>query len=70
VAEYEHAVGKPPPSVIIGGEKAGLSKPRTFSSPHLRAIHMPMKISSARAAKYSRYEAELDRMHLDGFVYS
>jgi amidase len=69
-AEYEKAVGKPLPAVIIGGGQTGMSslpdiQQRTLESdPDAEAT-----LLGPRRQAQEMYEAELDRLHLDGFVY-
>ncbi len=61
-AEYERAVGKPLPEVIVGGEK----NPQAIleSDPQAEANFL-----GPRREVLAMYNAELDRLHLDGFVY-
>lgn len=69
-AEYEHAVGKPLPNVIIGGEKTGM-----FAAPGIQQTTLETDsqaeatLLGPRRELLTTYEAELDRLHLDGFVY-
>jgi amidase len=69
-AEYERAVGKPLPSVIIGGAKTGM-----FNTSHVEQAMLETdtkadeNLLAPRAKVLATYEAELDRLHLDGFVY-
>jgi Asp-tRNA(Asn)/Glu-tRNA(Gln) amidotransferase A subunit family amidase len=63
-AEYERAVGKPLPEVIIGGQQADVSQETLESDPQAEANFL-----QPRRAVMALYEAELDRLHLDGFVY-
>ncbi len=69
-AEYEHAVGKPLPDVIIGGEKTGM-----FAAPGVQQTTLEndqqaeANLLDPRRELLTMYEAELDRLHLDGFVY-
>ena len=68
--EYEKAVGKPLPAVIIGGhsnklsERGGIQQARLESDPHAETT-----LLGPRRKVLAMYEAELDRLHLDGFVY-
>jgi amidase len=67
--EYQRATGKPLPAVIVGGEKTGL-----FESAHIQQRHIDDPQAEAdflgpRRKVLAMYEAELDRLHLDGFVY-
>ena len=69
-AEYEKAVGKPLPSVIIGGGHTGMS-----SQPDIRQTvletdpNAEATLLGPRRKALESYNAELDRLHLDGFVY-
>ena len=63
-AEYERAVGKPLPAVIIGGRQTGIPQEMLESDPQAEANFL-----QPRRAVMALYEAELDRLHLDGFVY-
>jgi amidase len=68
--EYEHAVGKPLPGVIIGGEHTGMFgavdiQQTTFETDPQAEI----TLLRPRREMLAIYEAELDRLHLDGFVY-
>ncbi|WP_044176510.1 amidase [Granulicella mallensis] len=69
-AEYEHAVGKRLPSVIIGGEKSGLFESTNVQQATLETDpHAGENFFNPRDKVFALYEAELDRLHLDGFVY-
>ena len=63
-AAYERAVGNPLPEVIIGGQQADVSQETLESDPQAEANFL-----QPRRAVMALYEAELDRLHLDGFVY-
>jgi len=69
-AEYEHAVGKPLPQVIIGSAKtgmfeaAGVQQATLATDPGAEAA-----LLGPRHHLLELYNAELDRLHLDGFVY-
>jgi amidase len=69
-ADYERAMGKPLPTVIIGGEKsgmfdsAGIQQSTLESDPQAEA-----NLLGPRRDVLALYNAELDRLHLDGFVY-
>ncbi len=69
-AEYEKAVGEPLPAVIIGGGQTGMS-----SVPNIRQTSLETDpdaeatLLGPRRQAQAMYDAELDRMHLDGFVY-
>ncbi len=60
-AEYERAVGKPLPEVIGGGKNP---QPSLESDPRAEANFL-----GPRREVLGMYNAELDRLHLDGFVY-
>lgn len=62
-AEYERAVGEPLPDVILGGEK-GIEQKALESDPQAEANFL-----QPRREVLAMYDAELDRLHLDGFVY-
>jgi Asp-tRNA(Asn)/Glu-tRNA(Gln) amidotransferase A subunit family amidase len=69
-AEYEHAVGRPLPSVIIGGEKTGMLESGDIQQADLETDpHAEANLLGPRRDVLALYEAELDRLHLDGFVY-
>jgi amidase len=61
-ADYERAVGKPLPDVIIGGEKN--TQAILESDPQAEANFL-----GPRREVLAMYNAELDRLQLDGFVY-
>jgi Asp-tRNA(Asn)/Glu-tRNA(Gln) amidotransferase A subunit family amidase len=63
-AEYERAVGAPLPEVIIGGRQSGIAQATLESDPQAEANFL-----EPRRAVMALYETELDRLHLDGFVY-
>lgn len=69
-AEYERAVGKPLPPVIIGGtsarlsERGGIQQAILETDPNAEAT-----LLGPRRQVLAMYENELDRLHLDGFVY-
>jgi amidase len=69
-AEYEQVVGKPLPSVIIGSEKTG---PFTATNTRQATLEIDPQADAnligPRRNVLALYEAELDRLHLDGFVY-
>lgn len=69
-AEYMHITGKPLPSVIIGGEKTGLFEAGDIQQATLETDpHGEANLFGPRRKVLALYEAELDRLHLDGFVY-
>jgi amidase len=69
-AEYERAVGEPLPKVIIGGAKTGhfesasIQQSKLDSDPNTAANFLEPK-----RKVLALYNTELDRLHLDGFVY-
>ncbi len=69
-AEYEKAVGKPLPSVVIGGEKTGmpdvpgLTQVTLESDPQAEA-----NLLGPKRKVLAMYEAEMDRLKLDGYLY-
>jgi amidase len=69
--EYERAVGKPISSVIIGGgEKTGLFGATNIHQATLETDPLAEEtLLGPRRKLLATYEAELDRLHLDGFVY-
>jgi amidase len=67
--EYESAAGKPLPPVIIGHsnkqtERGAIQQAKLESDPDAEAT-----LLGPRRKVLAMYEAELDRLHLDGFVY-
>ena len=69
-AEYERATGKPLPAVIIGGEKTGLFEASDIHQATLETDPQgEANLFGPRRKALALYEAELDRFHLDGFVY-
>jgi Asp-tRNA(Asn)/Glu-tRNA(Gln) amidotransferase A subunit family amidase len=68
--EYERTVGKPLPTVIIGGEKTGAFEATDIEQTTLEADpQVEATLFSPRRKVLAMYEAELDRLQLDGFVY-
>ncbi|MBS1805202.1 MAG: amidase [Acidobacteria bacterium] len=69
-ADYEKAVGHPLPAVIIGGNQTGMS-----SSPDIQQANLENDPSAEgtflgpRRKVQQMYDDELDRLHLDGFLY-
>jgi Asp-tRNA(Asn)/Glu-tRNA(Gln) amidotransferase A subunit family amidase len=69
-AEYEKAVGKPLPPVIIGGGQTGMSglpniqQAKLENDPNAEAT-----LLGPRRQVLAIYDSELDRLHLDGFLY-
>jgi len=69
-AEYEHAVGKPLPGVIIGGEHTGMFAAVDIQQTTLETDpQAEITLLRPRREMLAIYEAELDRLHLDGFIY-
>jgi amidase len=70
VAGYEKAVGKPLPSVVIGGDQAGMMGAKGVAQAELETDPgAEAALLKPRREALAAYEAELDRLHLDGFVY-
>jgi len=68
--EYEHAVGKPLPGVIIGGDKTGMFAAVDIQQTTLETDpQAEITLRRPRRELLAMYEAELDRLHLDGFIY-
>ena len=68
--EYEHSVGKPLPEVIIGGEHTGMLATVDIEQTTLETDpQAEITLLRPRCELLARYEAELDRLHLEGFVY-
>ena len=68
--EYEHAVGKPLPGVIIGGEQTGMFAAVDIQQTTLETDpQAEITLRRPRRELLAMYEAELDRLHLDGFIY-
>lgn len=63
-AEYEKAVGKPLPATIIGGQQGGEPQTNLKNDPQAEA-----NLLRPRREVQAMYDAVLDRLHLDGFVY-
>jgi amidase len=69
-AEYEKAVGKPLPEVIIGGAQTGMSGAANIVQTRLETDPAAeVTLLGPRRHALQLYNAELDRLHLDGFVY-
>jgi amidase len=69
-AEYEDAVGKPLPTVIVGGEKTGMHEAGHIQQETLENDpNAEADLLGPRRDVLAQYEAALDRMQLDGFVY-
>jgi Asp-tRNA(Asn)/Glu-tRNA(Gln) amidotransferase A subunit family amidase len=68
--EYEQAVGKPLPEVIIGGNKTGMNEAGDIQQTALESDpQAEANLLGPRRQVLDLYEAELDRLHLDGFLY-
>jgi len=69
-AEYEKAVGRPLPPVIIGGDQTGMS-----SLPNIRQVKLEADpnaegtLLGPRRKVQRMYDDQIDRLHLDGFLY-
>jgi amidase len=68
--EYERATGKPLPEVIIGGKKTGMFEAADIQQTTLESDPQAEEnLLGPRRNLLAMYEAELERLHLDGFVY-
>ena len=69
-AEYEKAVGHPLPAVIIGGNQTGMS-----SLPNIQQVTLEndpnaeATLLGPRRKVQQMYDDQLERLHLDGFLY-
>jgi Asp-tRNA(Asn)/Glu-tRNA(Gln) amidotransferase A subunit family amidase len=69
-AEYERFVGKPLPAVVIGGESTGMMSAKGIRQAVLaNDPEAEANLLGPRNKVQAMYDAELDRLHLDGFVY-
>jgi Asp-tRNA(Asn)/Glu-tRNA(Gln) amidotransferase A subunit family amidase len=69
-AEYERAVGKPLPTVIIGGAKTGMGEATNIQQSVLESDPgAEANLLGPRRRLQEIYDAELDRLHLDGYLY-
>lgn len=69
-AEYEKAVGHPLPSVIIGGNQTGMSGLPNIQQANLESDpKAEATLLGPRRKVQQMYDDELDRRHLDGFLY-
>jgi Asp-tRNA(Asn)/Glu-tRNA(Gln) amidotransferase A subunit family amidase len=69
-AEYEKAVGKPLPDVIIGGDHPGMSSAVGLKQAILESDPgAESALRKPRREVMAMYLAEMDRMKLDGFLY-
>ncbi|MGA2046174.1 MAG: amidase [Terracidiphilus sp.] len=68
--EYEHAIGKPLPEVIVGGKKTGMFEAVDIQQTTLENdLQAEANLLGPRRQVLDQYDAELERLHLDGFVY-
>jgi Asp-tRNA(Asn)/Glu-tRNA(Gln) amidotransferase A subunit family amidase len=68
--EYEHAIGKPLPEVIVGGKKTGMFEAVDIQQTTLENDpQAEANLLGPRREALGQYEADLERLHLDGFVY-
>jgi amidase len=69
-AAYERAIGKPLPAVIVGGGSTGMSSLPGIQQTTLETDpNAEATLLGPRHQVQAMYDAELDRLHLDGFVY-
>jgi amidase len=69
-ADYLRAVGQPLPAVIIGGVKTGMFEAANIQQATLETDpDAESTLLGPRREVLALYNAELDRLHLDGFVY-
>lgn len=69
-AEYEKAVGSPLPSVIIGGNQTGMSSLPNIQQASLETDpNSETTLLGPRRKVQQMYDEQLDRLHLDGFLY-
>jgi amidase len=69
-ADYLRAVGQPLPAVIIGGAKTGMFEALNIQQATLETDpNAESTLLGPRREVLALYNAELDRLHLDGFVY-
>jgi Asp-tRNA(Asn)/Glu-tRNA(Gln) amidotransferase A subunit family amidase len=69
-ADYLSAVGQPLPAVIIGGAKTGMFEAADIQQATLETDpNAESTLLGPRREVLALYNAELDRLHLDGFVY-
>ncbi|HMG88064.1 MAG TPA: amidase [Terracidiphilus sp.] len=68
--EYEKSTGKPLPATIIGGGQTGMSSLPNIQQATLESdSDAEATLLGPRRRVLEMYEKELDRLHLDGFVY-
>lgn len=69
-AEYQQAVGKALPDVIIGGAHPGMSEATNLQQADLETdAQAEATFLGPKRKVQAMYDAEMDRLHLDGFVY-
>ena len=69
-ADYEHATGKPLPSVIIGGEKTGMMDATSITQATLETDpQAEANLLSPKRNVLALYESTMDRLHLNGYLY-
>ncbi len=69
-AEYKQAVGQPLPPVIIGGANAGMSGTANVPQATLKNNSQAhANLLDPRKRVLAMYESEMERLHLDGFLY-
>ena len=69
-ADYLSAVGQPLPAVIIGGLKTGMFEAADIQQATLETDpNAESTLLGPRREVLALYNSELDRLHLDGFVY-
>ena len=69
-AEYEKSVGQPLPAVIIGGGGTGMSNVPDIQQAKLETDpNAEVTVLGPRREVQKMYDEQLDRLHLDGFLY-
>jgi len=69
-AEYEKAVGRPLPPVIIGGDQTGMSGQSNVQQANLETDpKAEATLLGPRRRVQEMYDGQLDRLKLDGFLY-
>jgi amidase len=69
-ADYERAIGKPIPQVVIGGEQTGLFNAVNIKQATLESDPgAEASFLRPRRELQAVYDSELDRLHLDGYLY-
>ena len=68
--QYEQLIGKPLPPVIIGGNRTGMAAAANIQQATLEIDpQAEANLRGPRRQVLQMYEKELDRLHLDGFLY-